>query len=179
MTWQPSHQHSMWALFEGTRTFNYFVSILVSSTVNCLDAKKKFKLHVYPAPSTPMPTTNKMALHVLWWRSRESRQILWEDGKAVSSLSAEGKLPSQVSSTKMPTPCFTAGGIKGSIKGPERKSVRAGMSRWFPAVFLLPKVASQDCWWLYVIHAVIFSSCRTQLFFFHTGQKLWRNRKAL
>lgn len=103
-------RHSMWALFEGSGIFNYFVSVLVSSTVNCLD-KKTHTQYFCILHDQHQYLQNKNLK--LWCRSRESRQVLLNDGKHLFLLSG-GKLPSQGSSTKAPAPCFTASSAKHS-----------------------------------------------------------------
>lgn len=145
MTWQPSHQHSMWALSEGTRTFNYFVSTLVSRMVNCLDAKNKSSYFYILHHQRQYLQLIKMVPQVMM-EIKESRQIVWENGKQHLLSLQEGRSPVKGPLRRCPPLVLQPGVQKALIKGRKHEFVRAGMSPRFPGVFLLSEGASQACW---------------------------------
>ena len=119
----------MWALFEGTRTFHYFVSILVCSTVNCLNAKK-IQATLCSAPSTPILMTNKNGSTSVTMVIKGKQTDFMGEWQMPSPLS----LPEGSSSVERPPPRHLPLVLqlvvqKALIKGPKRESVRAGMSR--------------------------------------------------
>lgn len=113
-TQQPSHGHSMRALFEGTKhSITLFLNkFLVQEVV--LMQKKKCKLLVYAEPPTPVTAANRNGSTSVTMDIKGKQTFYGRMANTTSPLSAGGKLSSQWSSTKMSAPCLAAGGTKGS-----------------------------------------------------------------